>query len=418
LFPAFKSRYYDPEVGRFISEDTYEGTIANPLSLNLYTYCYNDPISYIDPSGHMGIGQFFKKFLPGMAAGFTGFDELKNLFTVDTFWGMVQFGEAVIKGDITIKDLASSVGASMIEPFKYLFDHSKEVWTGNPSDAAVYEYGKHMGNVIQMVVGTVAGGGALGAKLMDSLGKVAPKLCKIIDKVASQESILRKLPFCFTGDTLVYTDSGLKEIKDIKVGDQVYAENPETGEKVLKNVTQVYINETDTLIHVTVGETDINTTPNHPFYVEGKGWILAGALEEGDKLHLYSGEEALVKKVTWEVLKKKVLVYNLEVEDFHTYYVSDLNVLVHNDCKFLKSSELNTTHSITMSKNKFKSFVETIKNEGIKEPIKYVEYNGHKYVVDGHHRLEAAKQLGIKDVPVQKVELPYGGYKTVDDLFW
>lgn len=84
----------------------------------------------------------------------------------------------------------------------------------------------------------------------------------------------------------------------------------------------------------------------------------------------------------------------------------------------LKTSELNTTHSITMRKNKFKLFVETIKNEGIKEPIKYVEYNGQKYVVDGHHRLQAAKQLGIKDVPVEKVELPYQGYKTVDDLFW
>jgi|GEM_PF-835263 len=327
-----RARYYDPEVGRFISEDSYEGTIANPLSLNLYTYCYNDPISYIDPSGHMGIGQFFKKFLPGMAVGFTGFDDLKNLFSVDTFWGMVQFGEAVINGDVSIKHIASSVGASMVEPFKYLFDHSKEVWTGKPSDAAVYEYGKHMGNVIQMVVGTVGGGGVLGAKLMGTLGKVAPKLCKIVDKVASQESILRKLPFCFTGDTLVYTDAGHKEIKDIKVGDQVYAKNPETGEKSLKKVTQVYINETDTLVHVSVGETVINATPNHPFYVEGKGWILAGALEGGDKLHLYSGEEALVKKVTWEVLKKKILVYNLEVEDFHTYYVSDQNVLVHNGC--------------------------------------------------------------------------------------
>ncbi|OPX41853.1 ParB-like nuclease domain protein [Ruminiclostridium hungatei] len=84
----------------------------------------------------------------------------------------------------------------------------------------------------------------------------------------------------------------------------------------------------------------------------------------------------------------------------------------------LKTSELNTTQGLTMSKNQFKSFVETIKTEGIKEPIKYVEYNGQKYVVDGHHRLQAAKQLGIKDVPVEKVELPYKGYKIVEDLFW
>jgi RHS repeat-associated protein len=38
--------------GRFINEDTYEGKINNPLSLNLYTYGHNNPLKYIDPSGH------------------------------------------------------------------------------------------------------------------------------------------------------------------------------------------------------------------------------------------------------------------------------------------------------------------------------------------------------------------------------
>lgn len=47
-----KARYYDPYVGRFINEDSFPGVDAEPLSLNLYTYCENDPISYIDPSGH------------------------------------------------------------------------------------------------------------------------------------------------------------------------------------------------------------------------------------------------------------------------------------------------------------------------------------------------------------------------------
>lgn len=49
-----RARYYNPETGRFISEDSYWGEDANPLSLNLYTYCYNDPINFIDPTGHWG----------------------------------------------------------------------------------------------------------------------------------------------------------------------------------------------------------------------------------------------------------------------------------------------------------------------------------------------------------------------------
>ncbi|QMV42440.1 RHS repeat-associated core domain-containing protein [Cohnella cholangitidis] len=47
-----RARYYDPYIGRFISEDTYEGKINDPLSLNRYTYANNDPIMYVDPTGH------------------------------------------------------------------------------------------------------------------------------------------------------------------------------------------------------------------------------------------------------------------------------------------------------------------------------------------------------------------------------
>ncbi|RCX08177.1 RHS repeat-associated protein [Anaerobacterium chartisolvens] len=47
-----RARYYDPYIGRFISEDTYTGNPSDPLSLNLYTYCHNEPIMYVDPTGH------------------------------------------------------------------------------------------------------------------------------------------------------------------------------------------------------------------------------------------------------------------------------------------------------------------------------------------------------------------------------
>jgi len=46
------ARYYDPEIARFLTEDTYRGDPNDPLSLNLYTYCENDPILATDPTGH------------------------------------------------------------------------------------------------------------------------------------------------------------------------------------------------------------------------------------------------------------------------------------------------------------------------------------------------------------------------------
>ncbi|MFD2115641.1 RHS repeat-associated core domain-containing protein, partial [Paenibacillus yanchengensis] len=52
-----RARWYDPSVGRFINEDTYEGELANPLTLNLYTYVHNNPLRYIDPSGNYCVSQ-------------------------------------------------------------------------------------------------------------------------------------------------------------------------------------------------------------------------------------------------------------------------------------------------------------------------------------------------------------------------
>src|SRR3569832_1607698 len=45
-----RARYYDPSDKRFISEDSYEGELTNPLSLNLYTYVENNPLINTDPS--------------------------------------------------------------------------------------------------------------------------------------------------------------------------------------------------------------------------------------------------------------------------------------------------------------------------------------------------------------------------------
>ena len=79
---------------------------------------------------------------------------------------------------------------------------------------------------------------------------------------------------------------------------------------------------------------------------------------------------------------------------------------------------LESTHKLTMGKKRFKKFVNQVKADGkIKEPIKYVEHNGKRYIVDGHHRVSAAKEAGLKKVPIEKVKLPYKGYKSIDDLF-
>ena len=145
---------------------------------------------------------------------------------------------------------------------------------------------------------------------------------------------------CFTGDTLVSTEDGLRPIEEIQVGDYVWAEDTETGEIELKKVLAVSVTESDTVVHVTTQTgTKIDTTENHPFYVEDKGWTAAIELEAGDVLHTQDGEIETVSTVKVEKLEEAVKVYNLEVDDSHTYYVSVDRVLVHNGCEKINTAK-------------------------------------------------------------------------------
>ena len=50
-----RARYYNPSNGRFTQRDSFAGKQGDPLSLNLYTYCHNNPIVGVDPSGNFAI---------------------------------------------------------------------------------------------------------------------------------------------------------------------------------------------------------------------------------------------------------------------------------------------------------------------------------------------------------------------------
>jgi RHS repeat-associated protein len=48
----YGSRYYYPTIGRFISPDTIVPNPMNPQAFNRYAYALNNPLRYIDPTGH------------------------------------------------------------------------------------------------------------------------------------------------------------------------------------------------------------------------------------------------------------------------------------------------------------------------------------------------------------------------------
>jgi hypothetical protein len=53
-----KARYFDPKLGRFLTQDSFLGEIDEPPSLHRYLYGYANPTTFMDPTGHYSWRQF------------------------------------------------------------------------------------------------------------------------------------------------------------------------------------------------------------------------------------------------------------------------------------------------------------------------------------------------------------------------
>jgi RHS repeat-associated protein len=91
----FGARYFDPEIGRFITRDSLVGRKTTPQTLNRYTYCLNNPLKFIDPDGHGEKLSYIKSnpnpvrvsfniFLNGLAFAIVGFLTLLSIMTLLT----------------------------------------------------------------------------------------------------------------------------------------------------------------------------------------------------------------------------------------------------------------------------------------------------------------------------------------------
>ena len=135
---------------------------------------------------------------------------------------------------------------------------------------------------------------------------------------------------CFIAGTTILTATGLVAIEKLAAGDKVISTNPDTLETAEKTVLETYVRQVNKLVHITINGEEIVTTDNHPFYVQDRGFINAGNLLVGDKLISVNGEDLTIEDYYIELTEEPVSVYNFQVEDFHTYFVGDFAVLVHN----------------------------------------------------------------------------------------
>ncbi|WP_230195997.1 polymorphic toxin-type HINT domain-containing protein [Streptomyces coriariae] len=144
----------------------------------------------------------------------------------------------------------------------------------------------------------------------------------------------------FSPDTRVLLKNGkTKAISEVEPGDEVAAAAPDTGKhKGSRTVTDRFVHEDDDLVDVTVRTDDgrtstLHTTSDHPFWNESlRTWTPASDLQRGHLLSTTVDTHAQVIDVTERPGSGDM--YNLTVDDLHTYYVlADATpILVHNAC--------------------------------------------------------------------------------------
>ncbi len=309
------SRYYDPETGRFISPDDVDvlsDTLTQPNGLNLYAYCYNNPVMMTDPDG---------------------------AFTL-TWWQKMLIGLAfIVLGAVVTAVTGGSFAAAFVCGLTYAV---KSAVSGAVMGAV-------MGGLSAAFSGEDIGAGAVSG-FIDGFfdGFMTGGI------TAGLGNVVKPGSFCFIAGTKVLTDHGHKNIEDIEVGDLVLAYDEETGETAYKPVVTLFRNTTKEWCTVFVRGNDgelyeITSTPGHKYFVPGnkvrkdsralehasyaglsEKWVSACDLKRGDKVLLSDGTLCEVEGVSCKELSTPETTYNLEVAEFHTYYVSDACVLVHN----------------------------------------------------------------------------------------
>ncbi|WP_458120145.1 polymorphic toxin-type HINT domain-containing protein [Paenibacillus sp. Z6-24] len=285
-----RARYYNPEIKRFVNRDVLTGSIDNGLTMNRYAYVNGNPVSYIDPFGLSADGADW------MVIGGDALADMTPVVGSIKAWQQTITGVNYITGEqLSVSDRIGDL-------------------VGGFAGLAPVPGSKYAGKY------TVKGVIWAGEKAADLFGwstKAEKSAGKLINACN-----------CFTAGTKVKTDQGDKNIEDIEVGDQVLSKDEATGQEDYKTVTATFNHMAEEIYTIYVGGQEIESTYNHPFWVDDKGWTYVKDLKVGDWLVEDDGTKQQIEKI--ELEQRQARVYNMTVADFHTYFVSDLGIWVHN----------------------------------------------------------------------------------------
>lgn len=123
---------------------------------------------------------------------------------------------------------------------------------------------------------------------------------------------------CFTTNTLILTDNGLKKISDIKLKEKIMTSQG------LQYVTKKYEHITDKIYKITIADEIVKCSFSHPFVTQ-RGIALAKDLRIGDIVKDINNNELNITNI--EIENKETTVYEINTSVFN-YYVTNKKILV------------------------------------------------------------------------------------------
>lgn len=335
-----RGRMYDPVIGRFMSVDP---VIENALEVgtwNAYSYVLNRPLSLVDPTG-LAAGtqtdiQRHDSFLAEQ--GFVGSDyhDVEAYRLQLEFWKpyKAQTHGPRIEEETKKPDEGKPVEAVVIEQ-KVAGDNASHRTTKTARHEGCREWQGRtciLGETAKGVAERSKGGkGAIVITAVLTVGILYLSLVPTLGDDVALSVVLD--PKCFAAGTQVVTPDGATEIEKIVEGDLVWSQSGVTGESGWRRVEEVHrstAKETFILeVRLPTGGSDtIELTPEHPIYaLADPGWKSAKELLEGEKIATRDGFATVVN---FTHARTEVPVYNLEIEEFRTFFAGHSALWVHN----------------------------------------------------------------------------------------
>jgi hypothetical protein len=136
--------------------------------------------------------------------------------------------------------------------------------------------------------------------------------------------------YCFVGGSTVWTESGPMPIEDVRPGAALLGRREGSDKTTFGKVSSVSTALARQLVALHLRNEIIQCTREHPFWVEGRGWVQAGDLKARDVLVDDEARHLPLVQVDDVIADPPVAVYNVTVDGTRTYFVGESRIWTHN----------------------------------------------------------------------------------------